>query len=612
VKRKSRALLWIVIIVACVAVFWWLGRHRDPEDAKVRAAAAYAQVGAGERDVVPRTLLVDFRDRADPAALAQLQQRTGLSFSLDPYAPGERIYRATARTEEQAQRALAELRRSDLVEAAEREVLYAIPPAEAAATAGPPDAPAGPSTPGFPNDPLFKYQWHMRQIHAPQAWKAGQGEGVIVAVIDTGVKRVPDLQGVDFVKGWNFVAKNDHFEDDHGHGTHVAGTIAQATNNGIGVAGVAFKAQIMPLKVLSSRGVGSVGDIADAIRYAADNGAKVINMSLGGGLSSKVLAKAVKYAHDQGVVVVCAAGNEGRRRVSYPAAYPGAIAVAATQVDESTTFYSNYGPQIDLAAPGGNTQVDQNGDGKPDGVLQNTIAPTDHSKDDYLFFMGTSMASPHVAGVAALVVGAGVSSPDAVEKVLKESARHPRQQQGVYDERYGAGIVDAAAALKKVKLNYGGLQLGLAVLLGTFVAVRLRRRGLGTPLGAGYGAALVLGSSGLFFLPWLGLGRVPGLGLLAEGFPAWDSALFGAAGHGNVVFYSMFAPVLLAGLLYGVKRCRGLLAGFAVGVAAHLLFYFFWNLGGIRWLPGLFGLAQIWLCLNALGALALGYVVARR
>src|SRR5262249_39789441 len=207
-------------------------------------------------------------------------------------------------------------------------------------------APVEPTHEGFPNDPLYPKQWNFRQIGMPQAWKLAQGNGVTVAVLDTGIDyenygkfhQLPDLAGLTFVDPYNFITNTTHADDDHGHGSHVTGTIAQATNNGIGVAGIALDVKIMPLKVLSASGSGSVAGIGDAIRYAADHGAKVINMSLGGRFGSKVLAKAVKYAHDKGVVVVCAAGNDGSGHVSYPAAYPGAVAVAATQYDETTTF----------------------------------------------------------------------------------------------------------------------------------------------------------------------------------------------------------------------------------------------------------------------------------
>jgi len=160
-----------------------------------------------------------------------------------------------------------------------------------------------------------------------------------------------------------------------------------------------------------------------------------------------VLAKAVKYAHDKGVVVVCAAGNDGRGKVSFPAANLGAIAVAATQYDEATTFYSNWGKEIAIAAPGGNTRLDQNNDGLPDGVLQNTVTPGNIGKQDYLLFMGTSMASPHIAGVAALLVSQGVRNPEQVAQLLQKTARRPAQYRGKHDSHYGAGIADAAAAV---------------------------------------------------------------------------------------------------------------------------------------------------------------------
>jgi serine protease len=432
-------------------------------------------------------------------------------------------------------------------------------------------------------------------------WKAAQGDGVIVAVVDTGVAKVPDLAETEIVPGWNFVNDTADATDDHGHGTHVAGTIAQSTHNGIGVAGVAFHAKIMPIKVLSARGSGSVSGIANGIRWAADHGAKVINMSLGGPMASSVLSKAVKYAHDKGVVVVCAAGNDGRGKVSYPAAYPHAIAVAATQFDETTTFYSNWGKEIDVAAPGGNTRVDQNGDGQPDGVLQNTIVPGDTSRNDYLWFMGTSMASPHVAGVAALIVGQGVTDPDAVEQLLKETARPPKQPPKDKQNRYGAGIVDAAAAVKKAQLGYGALELGSALGLFALMFVRLRRTGalaiglLGpqTALGVGGFAALVVGSSGLFFIPQLLL--VPGAAVIAHGFPDWL--------HGSILLHSALAPVAATMLLYGSPRGRRIAAGFALGVGANLLFVA---------VAGTVAMSGLWLALNAALSLGAGYLALKR
>ena len=156
----------------------------------------------------------------------------------------------------------------------------------------------------FPNDACFKYQWHMNQIGMTDAWKRGNGKGAVVAVIDTGVTKVADLGDTKFVAGYNFVANTSDAADDHGHGTHVAGTIAQATNNRIGVAGVAYGATIMPLKVLSARGSGSVAGIAQAIRWAADHGANVINMSLGGPMAVGTMGSAVKYARDKGIRVM--------------------------------------------------------------------------------------------------------------------------------------------------------------------------------------------------------------------------------------------------------------------------------------------------------------------
>jgi len=362
----------------------------------------------------------------------------------------------------------------------------------------------------------------------------------------------------------------------------------------------------MPLKVLSASGSGSVAGIADAIRYAADHNAKVINMSLGGAFPSTVLKKAVKYAHDKGVTVVCAAGNESRGKVGYPAAYPGAVAVSATQFDESITFYSNYGKDIDIAAPGGNTRVDQNGDGMPDGVLQNTIVIGDPTKDGYFTYMGTSMASPHAAGVAALVVGEGVTNPDQVEAILKASARKP-QNQSYNVEKYGAGIIDAPAAIKKARGESGGFQFGLGLLLAAGIAASARRK----KLGLGYLAGVGVGASGLFFLPYIApsLSSMPIVHALTHGLPSWDLSLLGVGGHGNALFFSAALPLAALAIGYGMPKLRPALAGLSIGVAAHLAFFAVVPMFAIHYAPVW---ASLWLGLNAVACLVLARLALRR
>lgn len=265
------------------------------------------------------------------------------------------------------------------------------------------------------------------------------------AWVTTGYEQAPDLGGTSFLAGWDFVNQDAHPNDDNGHGTHVAGTVAQTTNNGFGVAGVAFGVTVMPVKVLNAAGTGAYDWIADGIYYAVDNGADVISMSLGGSSGSVTLENAVAYAYNHDVVVVAASGNDNGA-VGYPAAYDAyVIAVGATQYDESRAPYSNYGSSLDVVAPGGNTGVDQNGDGYPDGVLQMTFGDTPVDWG-YWFYQGTSMATPHVSGVAALVLTRNPSlTPDEVRSVLQSTA----EDLGAlgWDSTFGWGLVDAEAAL---------------------------------------------------------------------------------------------------------------------------------------------------------------------
>lgn len=327
-----------------------------------------------------------------------------------------------------------------------------------------------------PNDPLFvsRSQWNLKQVNAPAAWNIapGAGNGVIVAVLDTGVayedngiyRRVPDLLPETFVPGWDFVNDDNSPNDDHGHGTVVAGVIAQATNNSYGAAGLAYGARIMPVKVLDQYGIGNSYDIARGIRWAADNGAKVINLSLGVDKPSRAIKNAVDYARKiKKVIVVAAAGNGGNRReyprykggLMYPARYSSVISVGATRYGKKRANYSQYGRRLDLMAPGGEiNRLDKNHDGYPDGIVQQTIRQAnwragtvaDPSRYGFSWFEGTSLASPHVAAAAAIIIGHGVTKPVRVCRALTKSAKDLGRRG--FDKKHGHGLLNVAAALR--------------------------------------------------------------------------------------------------------------------------------------------------------------------
>ncbi len=300
------------------------------------------------------------------------------------------------------------------------------------------------------NDPLGSFQWHFPLVQSDQAWDLSNGAAVTVAVLDTGLKTGGNDGIGCVVNGYDIVNGDTDPTDGDGHGTHVSGTIAQNTNNAIGVAGLAHGACIMPVKVLDDNGDGSFADITEGVYYAVNNGARVINMSLGtnarfGVTNDSVFDPALEYAYANNVTVVCASGNDGsRKNVSYPAIYPTTIAVGAVDLKSKVTRYSNKGDNLDIVAPGGDNGKDLNGDGYADGVLQETYVD---GAWGYWFYSGTSMASPHVAAVAALLYTDVTKdhTPDSILQALVETAQDLNESG--FDRTSGHGLVQAYDAI---------------------------------------------------------------------------------------------------------------------------------------------------------------------
>ena len=263
-------------------------------------------------------------------------------------------------------------------------------------------------------------------------------------------QKAPDLVNTSFTDGYDFIDEDFHANDEDGHGTHVTGTIAQSTNNNLGAAGIAFNTTIMPIRVLGPAG-GTYQQIADGIHYAADNGANIINMSLGGSGSSSILENALAYAYNKEVTIIAASGNDSSGQVSYPAAYDAyVIAVGATRYDETIAYYSNYGSSLDLTAPGGDVTVDQNSDTFGDGVLQNTFGDTLQDWG-YWLYQGTSMAAPHVSGVAALLLAQDSNlTPSEVRNAMESTAKDLGDP--CRDDIYGHGLLNAYAALESISV----------------------------------------------------------------------------------------------------------------------------------------------------------------
>lgn len=330
-----------------------------------------------------------------------------------------------------------------------------------------------------PNDRAYHLQWHYPLISLPAAWAVTTGDpGVIVAVVDTGIlSGHPDLAG-QLVPGYDFVRDPAAAGDGNGidpnpedpgdrnnpaassfHGTHVAGTVAARGNNGIGVAGVAWGTRIMPLRALGASG-GTSYDVAQAVRFAAglpnDSGtvparrADIINLSLGGEGFSQISQQLYRDLRQAGIFVVASAGNEASTAPGYPAAYDSVISVSAVDIQRQITSYSNRGTTIDIAAPGGDSSADINGDGYPDGVLSTGGTATDSGIEfAYVFLSGTSMAAPHVSGVIALMQSINPDlTPQQLQTLLQSGSLTDDLGAPGRDDLYGHGLINASKAIQ--------------------------------------------------------------------------------------------------------------------------------------------------------------------
>ncbi len=330
-----------------------------------------------------------------------------------------------------------------------------------------------------PNDEYYFYQWHYPMINLEAAWDITLGsEDVVVAVIDSGILADhPDLEGKITDSGYDFISDSSMSLDYNGldddptdpgdqmqggssfHGTHVAGTIAAATDNRIGVAGVGGMTRIMPLRSFGLNGLGTVADTLQALRYAAgmsnDSGriltqpADIINLSLGGASYSQAEAELFEeIINNRNIIVVAAAGNESTSQSTYPAAYPGVISVSAVDSNGDLAPYSNYGNDIDLAAPGGNLNLNVNQDNWPDGVLSSFAVEDNGLVYDYGFYEGTSMAAPHVSGVMALMKAVKPDLlPVEVQGWLTQGLLSMDLGAADWDRQFGYGLIDAFRAV---------------------------------------------------------------------------------------------------------------------------------------------------------------------
>ncbi|MFN8499494.1 MAG: S8 family serine peptidase [Anaerolineae bacterium] len=397
----------------------------------------------GPEDVVPGRMLVRWRPNVGVDSIARINAVYGVETIANVSSLNMQVLQAPDGTSADL---ISEYNALPEVQYAEPDfIAHAFPIAEAApvvgaAAAGPAQGEPGPTLAPPPiapqavvNDPLYAQQYSLTKMAVSSAWDVSKGDGVVVAIVDTGADLShPDLSAKFVSQGRDFISGHANAQDDQGHGTHVSGIVSAMTNNGTGVAGVGYNARLLPVKVLNSNGSGDYGSIVQGITWAADQGVKVLNMSLGGAGGTQALQDAVDYAWNKGVVVVCAAGNDGNASPNYPAAYANCLSVVATDQNDQKASFSNYGSSVDISAPGVSVLST---------VMRSGSSITDPS--GYKTLSGTSMASPNVAGVAALVWGA---HPDWSQAQVRAAIENTADNIGS-SYYFGKGRVNAARAV---------------------------------------------------------------------------------------------------------------------------------------------------------------------
>ena len=511
--------LVLLLLVACFIIWDGWDRPFNPK--------GHANLPASGRYTSANRIVVDFVDDITEKQIGAINATNHIQLEYNSiHARHSKLMVATVPAERQVQ-VLVTLAKHALVESAEPEYRY--------------------ERFMVPNDAEYSKQWHLTSIDMEKAWDITRGKGVTVAVIDTGVAieeepgaiQVTDLANTNHVRGYDFPGNDDLADDVQGHGTHVAGTIAQSTNNGRGGAGIAFEATIMPIKVLDDSGQGTNADIADGIRFAADNNADIVNMSLGGPNRSQIIEAAVDYAKSKGVTLICAAGNSGKNEVLYPAGYPQCIAVSSVGPSGKMAYYSTWGDHVDIAAPGGDLRNGQQG-----GVFQSTVQ---NGRDVFKALQGTSMACPHVTGVAALIHSLGTTDPDEIRNVLRRTAT-PRTPK----DKYGSGILNAYEAVSSISTagNFKRTNVVLVLGLGGACLFFGFRKDLGRHLINRYRVEL--------------LAVVIGMAL-----PEVIKLVFGFDSYVNLLGHSVLVPTIAIMKSHDVRR-RTMMSWVTVGLVCNL------------------------------------------